>query len=276
MCPSIKYIRLQNIKPFLKKTVCFYNSKLTLALFKMNKTILVYGSLYVLFSACNTPPPIQTLSETEINGRNAVSDIFASSIQTSRTYSASSSAGIAQIFTLRIDSLIPMFGPYKEDPIILTSNAALLFYKCLSEEEKHQFTQIHIILPYDTKGMDTYMYSVGMLDTLMGKMTLIEKVIHCVVNEDYDGLFSNLDHVMDDSAKKSFQEVCRKSSIPLMGLSESYYPLGFIFYNRDGERTYGRFYAFLKGKSEDLKFEVDFCMDPKIGKISGLSFKHDL
>lgn len=231
--------------------------------------------LLICSPACDHIVQVATLSDTERKGAEDVSSIFGSTVTCKRTLSTSTLEGEANYFQIQIDSLSSLMARFKTHPTMLSSNAALLFYKNLTPEEKHRLAHVRIVLPLTADSIVTYTLSLDLLNTLLGKMPLIEQVIEGFKKKDYQGILASLDTPEAPAHQKEFLTLAKKGE-ELFGDVTDYLPLGFKVYERNDGLTWVRFFAILKASKKNAQFSLDFDLDPTVKTISGVRFAHNL
>lgn len=225
-----------------------------------------------LFLACQS---IQNnlISPTQREGLEAVSAVFGSTVTFKWSFSTSSSRADDHYDEVRIDSFDARLEPYRTHPFMLASNAAVLYYRCLTDREKEQTHAVHTILPFQTQGIDTYMFRTTLLDTMIAKIILADTLVTYLQSRDFDKMFSKLRTVSQKNRKifiGDYEDIEKQYGKP-----NALVPLGFQFYDVGDSTLMGRFFGLLKmSQGTMLQFSLDFDPDIASDRVYSLQFKH--
>ncbi|MFN0216777.1 MAG: hypothetical protein ACKVT2_21180 [Saprospiraceae bacterium] len=240
----------------------------------MKKLLFICSFLFTLITSCTSQnTQNKGISATEQLGVSAVSQFLGTVVRYEKPCKNASEAEAAHCFQLVADSLDSSLNPWRNQPVMLASNAAVLFYLNLTIKERQSLTQINIVIPNESNVRYAYAVSTGMLDTLTGKIPLIERAIDCIKSKDYRTLLA----MFNRPVAPAFQEKFIKDMEGFeahYGTVTDHSPLGFKSYFLTGQPQFGRFYTILVANKQNIEFSIDFSLDPAVQKLSEFRFSH--
>ncbi|MBL7827284.1 MAG: hypothetical protein JNJ57_11675 [Saprospiraceae bacterium] len=235
------------------------------------KTQISILLIILFFSSCKNAGNL-IISPTQKNGVLAVSEFFGSTVTYRWNFSTSSGEGESTTFKLTIDTLNGFISKFQQRPLMLASNAAVLFYKNLSGEEKSNLTDVEVVLPFKTNGYDMYTFRLGLIDTMASKVPLLDSLTNCLMRQDWASVQSlcpwleKAGYEMMDTEIKDFKSKLGAFIRPI--------PMGFDFFVKNDGSEYCRYYAFIEAEKNLIQLSIDFESDLASQNIIGFRFSH--
>ena len=233
----------------------------------MKNTLFLSFLLLLTCLACNEAGTL-LVSDSQKAGVLKVSEFFGSTVTYKWTHLYGSD-GNETTFKLTIDSLNEGIAVFKEHPFILASNAAVLFFRQLSEQEKAELQNVEIVLPFKTDDADMYTYRRGLVDTMASKMPLIDTLMHHIVHQNYDAILVMCPWI-DKAGKKALQDGVQET-IAKWGAMTGYTSLGFQFMTSESRPLFCRYYALIEAEKQRIQFSIDF--DPNLASQDLIAFQ---
>ncbi|SDR65908.1 hypothetical protein [Christiangramia echinicola] len=211
------------------------------------------------------------VSENEQNGIDNVLNYYGGELAYKFGYSLSTDKGKEKYFELQLDKS-NVIEKWRNNPDLIGSNIAYLFYKNLDEEEQNEYDIIRANLTFNDGQQNKFTYSTETLNKVDKKMTFVNEII----DEIQSGEFQKIEPYLNNELVKYDKDelISRLEAVdPNFGELKEFRPLGFkIAKQKNGIEILHISGAVIRTKANH-EFSVDLDLNSDEKEIYQLQYK---